>query len=59
MEIQLHVLLLIVCSVLFVWCWRRRGPSSPTTLMLALCVVSAAAKLILLAWAAHATDLLS
>lgn len=38
MEFQLHVILLIVCSMLLAWCWRRRGLSSPTTVMLALCV---------------------
>ncbi|MGN0923271.1 hypothetical protein [Ectopseudomonas mendocina] len=38
MEIPLHVILLIACSVLFAWYWRRRGLSSPTTVMLALCV---------------------
>ena len=49
MEIRFHVILLIICSALLAWCWRRRGFSSPSTLMLVLCVVISAAKLISLA----------
>jgi hypothetical protein len=59
MEIRFHVILLIICSVLLAWCWRRRGFSSPSTLMLVLCVVISAAKLISLVWAVHAADLFS
>lgn len=49
MDIRLHVILLIVCSALFVWCWRRRRFSSPATLMLALCLAFTVARLIALA----------
>lgn len=49
MEIQLHVILLIVCSALFTWFWRRGGLSSPCTPALALCVAFVVARLIALA----------
>lgn len=59
MEIRFHITLLIVCSVLCACSWRWLRLNSPITLMLALCMVIATAKLILLAWAVHAADLFS
>ncbi len=50
MEIRFHVILLIACSVLFACSWRWLRLNSPITLTLALCMVIATAKLILLAW---------
>lgn len=58
MEIRLHVILLIVCSALFTWCWRLRRLNSPATLILAVFVAFLVARLLSLAWATHAADLL-
>lgn len=48
MEIQLHVVLLIVCSVLFALCWLWRGFGTALTPMLLFCMILLVGRLIAL-----------